>query len=1008
MFTHKKCLYLLSILLFCSLYGQNKDSLATTSHYTVADTTIANQYFALGGQYNKKALYDSSSYYYTMAGDIYKNIAEHYSLRTGWAYYVRCCNSIGVNFKSQQKYENAMVYSEKALNIAKEKLGEYSVEVAICYSNMGNAQWGLGKIDKAMEYQKKALKIGISAPKPEEYLPSIYNNLGILYKEKGDYEQALDYYKKSLEIDIKTFGEIHSRVTNTYNNIGVVYSFKEDYKRAKEYYEKSLGIKLKIFDEYHPSIALGYVNLGNASSDNNDYDEALEHFTKALKIYRKVYDEEHPMIALTYLNIATIYRDKDEYNRAEEYFMKALDIGLKNSDDRYLTISRTYHNLGELYTTKKEYEKALTFFNKSLLIKNKKNEFYDKDIAITYRMISSIYSVQQKYVLALNFIQKAILSVSPFFQDSNYQTNPSLNNILSEVDLLRSLKRKANILERTYNQHSKNINDLSLSLSTYQLASELADKIRLSYKKETSQLFFGNETSNLYGNAIDVALQLENITHNPYYKEQAFFFAEKNKSAVLLQSLLETHAKKFSNIPDSVLEKEKMLKRELTFHDTQIEKIFSKNTAQDSARAKELEDTRFALSVQYQELLEQLEKQYPQYYELKYQTKTATVKNIQQHLDSSTVMLHYFVGDSVLHIFAITKDTFDIVTTTIDTTFHHHAKELYERVQKINIVQKNNFQKFVQLNHSLYNHIIQPVEKLLRNKRVLVIIPDGILRYIPFEMLLREKSANTKNFSSLKYLIKDFEISYHYSAILWSGEAQQKYIPTKKETKFVGFAPVFDEKLTNNYAENYRFAFADTTLRAAERGKFKALPETETELRSIEKLFSHNAKMYFRHEASEEKFKRIANNYTGTYLHLATHSFSNSTSPQLSGIVFSPPKDSTSTEDGILYAGEIYNLALPTSLVTLSSCESGIGKEVKGEGMLTLGRGFLYAGARNVLFSLWKVNDKQTGQLMIKFYKNVKKGKSYSESLRKAKLFMLAKEETALPLYWSSFVLVGR
>ena len=162
---------------------------------------------------------------------------------------------------------------------------------------------------------------------------------------------------------------------------------------------------------------------------------------------------------------------------------------------------------------------------------------------------------------------------------------------------------------------------------------------------------------------------------------------------------------------------------------------------------------------------------------------------------------------------------------------------------------------------------------------------------------------------------------------------------------------------------------------------------------------------YFYSDATEKAFKSRIKNFD--IIHIASHSFINEDQPQISGMVFAQPTDSTNTEDGILYAGETYNLDLNADLVVLSSCESGLGKLISGEGMMALTRGFLYSGVANIIFSLWKIPDKPTSELMIEFYKQMLSGKSYSESLRQAKLNLIKNEITARPRSWASFILIG-
>ena len=162
---------------------------------------------------------------------------------------------------------------------------------------------------------------------------------------------------------------------------------------------------------------------------------------------------------------------------------------------------------------------------------------------------------------------------------------------------------------------------------------------------------------------------------------------------------------------------------------------------------------------------------------------------------------------------------------------------------------------------------------------------------------------------------------------------------------------------------------------------------------------------YFHAEASEENFKLNLSQFD--YVHIATHGIFNEDKPQLSGIIFSQPVDSAYCEDGILYTGETYNLNLNANLVVLSSCESGIGKLFRGEGLMALTRGFMYSGTANIIVSFWKVSDKHTSELMTEFYTKVLNDNSYANSLREAKLKMIEHAATAFPKSWSSFVLIG-
>ena len=233
-----------------------------------------------------------------------------------------------------------------------------------------------------------------------------------------------------------------------------------------------------------------------------------------------------------------------------------------------------------------------------------------------------------------------------------------------------------------------------------------------------------------------------------------------------------------------------------------------------------------------------------------------------------------------------------------------------------------------------------------------------------------------------------------------------------REGKFIGIAPIFDEdqkekNRINNLIDTTLITSANTKRSVRVNGsEYAALPETEREVTGILKLFldkNRSGEYHLRKDAGEGLLKS-SNIKNYGFIHLATHGFINEETPKLSGILFS---EDEKNEDGILYSNEIYNLNLDADLVVLSACESGLGKVVRGEGIMGLTRGFLYSGANNVAVSLWQVGDKSTSKLMIYFYENILNGLSYSQSLREAKLRIIKEKKYAYPSEWGPFILIG-
>ncbi len=374
-------------------------------------------------------------------------------------------------------------------------------------------------------------------------------------------------------------------------------------------------------------------------------------------------------------------------------------------------------------------------------------------------------------------------------------------------------------------------------------------------------------------------------------------------------------------------------------------------------------------------------------------------------MDDQTIMVEYALTDSFLCALVIAPRQVNIYKTDLDSAFYSSLHEFLRLVQHRTSRGKRDFLKS---SHFLYQKLIQPLD--LDSVERVVIIPDGKLSSVPFEVLVSRFEPES-GWHEQPFWIKRKIITYHYSATLFAD--QHKNQIELQDKRFVGFAPLFRDKATSKIAFR-SIASADSmavldALRSIDstRKRFVPLPETEKEITALEEMLKSSGfktSIYMGDEATENKLKTLSN---AQILHIATHGFYNEKYPRFSGLALSQKADS-SDEDGILYAGEIHNLEIKCDLVVLSSCEGGIGKIVKGEGMIALGRGFLYSGVNNIIYSLWKVDDLMTRQLMQAFYRNMLDHHSISGSLALAKRMLLQDPMTAIPAFWSSFVLVGR
>ena len=989
------------------------------SKVTKPDTTLANQYFAKAEELIQKARYDSSNYYFEKASVIYEKAANQYDVAEVWEKYITCINCIGENLTRLDKFEHAMKYLNKALEIGLKKFGENHPKVADSYNNIGRVYWiKKSDYDRALKYLNKSLAIRLETlGEKHPAVATSYNLIGIIYLNNGDLNQALMYLNKALIIRIQSFGENHLSVASGYNNIAMVHSHKRDYDKMLEYLKKSLTI----LGENHPKAYAILNNIGLAHEKKGNYDKALQYYNKSLTLSIKTLGKRNRSVALKYKNIANIYSIKGDYNKALEYYNKSLTIVIQTFGENSPYVAEKYEDIGQFYQTIGNFRKAIEYLNKSLTIILITLGEKHPTLSFSYQSLGDLYFSQNNYEKALSYYQNSIISLVPDFNDTCIYSNPMLRNILSENYLLSALESKANTLFRFYVLEPDSIKNIETSFRTYQLATELIDKIRISYKAESSKLLFGERTAQLFDKAIQTTLKLFEITQNIEYKEQAFLFAEKAKSSILLASLQDCKAKQFADIPDTLLEQEKDLKVELTFYETEIQQELQKKDNRDSLKLKEFEAKHFEANTKYEKLMSRLETDYPKYYDLKYQTQAASIPELQRTLDPQSALIEYFVGDSSIFIITVSHDDFDIHTIPKDTAFNVLIESLNESIKQV------DSKDYLPRCHQLYNLLIQPIAPKIATKEKLVIIPHGILYKIPFEALIPELPASTErlDLAQVDYLISRCDISYHYSATLYLNSLKQaREYATKNQLadeEFIGFAPVFSDDIKNGYilADNsptIEVIRAASDLRSITLdGKwFNELLYSKQEVEKILDLFKRRGAVgYFNTDASEENFKQNAKHYK--YIHVATHGMINEANPPLSGIIFSQPTDSVYTDDGILYSGETYHLDLNADLVVLSSCESGIGKLVAGEGLMALTRGFLYAGASSLVVSLWKVSDVSTAQLMTEFYRNLKQGMSKAAALRAAKLHLLKQSfETegikfsfAHPFFWASFVLIG-
>ncbi len=990
----------------------------------------ANIYYGFGEIFKKKLEYNKALKYYFKSLKIRKNLFGEKHFKVADSY-----QQIGLNYRYKSEYNKALKYYFKSLKIRKELLGEKHIDIAKSYNEIGIVYRYKSEYNKALKYYFKSLKIKKELLGEKHInIAKSYDKIGIAYSYKSEYNEALKYYFKSLKIRKELLEEKHINIAKSYDKIGIVYYKKFEYNKSLEYYFKALKIYKKLFREEHNKIADFYNNIGLVYSKKKENNKALEYYLKSLDIYKKLFGEISIEFARCYNNIGLVYDEKLKFDKALENYLKALKIKKEILGEKDIQLTTSYNNIGISYMKQSKYDKALEYYFKSL---NLRKELLGKkhvSLAISYYNIGVIYYKKSEYENSLEYYQKGIVANCKKFNDTtNIYSIAEIKDYLSWYELLTILQAKALIFTE-----QKSLASLKIAKIHYQACDTLISQVRKEMKTKSDKISLGKNANEVYKRAINLCLQLHKETKDKNYLKEAFYFSEKNKSSVLLESLAGAEAQKFAGIPDTLLNLEHKLSVNISNYKTK------KNNAKNDSLANVWGDKLFNANRSYDSLMTVFETQYPKYYDLKYNNEVVNISEIQKQLDKNTAVLSYFLGDSLMTIFAITRKKYfvshnEFNLNKLDKDISDFRNFLSNSVN-VNRSYTDHFEPFMPVKKEEFNYpkkayefynLIFPeeIKKILSKKKIenLIIIPDGKLASIPFEVLQTEENYFTdkrdkKYFSEMPYLLKKYNISYNYSATLFNRttpKEKTKKIEVRPLNDWMAFAPVFDNEKIAGTTERTRnvlnFSSGDSTQTRSlvSRGKYiSPLPGTEEEIENIFFLYEkHNKNALMKtHLQANENFLKSGDLENYKIIHFATHGFVNEENPQFSGILFAQDTTKTASEnEGILYQSEIYNLKLNADLTVLSACETGLGKITKGEGVIGLTRALLYAGSKNIIVSLWSVNDASTSKLMINFYGNLLENEEnkFSKHLQKAKLQLIQDGKYSHPYFWSPFILIG-
>ena len=860
----------------------------------------------------------------------------------------------------------------------------------------------------------------------EVYAKSLFN-LALAHSRRGDFKKMEESILKSLDANKTLYGENSPRLLDGYSALtGACISLK-DYSRAIEYGKLALDLPGDDRDEHINELAILYVNIGISYAFLSDYAKAVMFLERAESLYRtsSLPKDENYINLLN--SLASNYHFLGQREKSEQYFKKGFSLISSANSDLSLNFLNSFAinmgNAGEAYRGKellagslnkagkifgqssreycevlKNYAEYLRNFKldigKSIILFEKCNELLKdntEDFALKESVLlgyAQALSENGENEKALGIIQNLLFEGREETDNASGLENPDPDRIEPNQWSLRLLKAKYRILHGIYGKKPDQ-NYLLAAAGTSELIVSLIEKVRISISEEESRLVLGDRFRDSYLHAIRDLDLCYRTTGDIRYLHKAFEYSEKSKVAGLLASTRELRATEF-HIPEETAELERSLKMEIGFYEARINEEESKKEG-DESLIEEWKELLLAATQRRDSLIAFFERMYPGYYLIKYNTEVISPENIPGISGRNTNYLNYVVSDSLLHIFVVNRKHLRLVTVKIDSSFFNDIRQFRSLLSEPDNNARSGFDRYLSTGYSLYRTVIEPVKEYLISNRLLI-SPDNILSYIPFEALpVSNEAGSLAMFSKIPYLLREYTVSYTYSATMLAESVSNDH---SFSNSLVAFAPSYNGRINVDSLMKSRQSKVSTLY---------DLKFARTEAEYVAELTG--GRLYLDKSAKESVFKTIASEYD--IIHLAMHTLLNDQDPMHSKMIFS--QDNDFPEDGNLNTWEVYGIPLKAKMVILSSCNTGSGSLHSGEGILSLARGFVYSGSRSVVMSMWEIEDRSGAEILNKYYRNIKHGASKSMALRKARLDYLSKSDMlrSHPYFWSSLVVYG-
>jgi CHAT domain-containing protein len=826
----------------------------------------------------------------------------------------------------------------------------------------------LNQTEKSLDYQNQALALfQITGKRGTEVFT--LTEIADADLSLEDKKRAIDYLNQAILLSQGASDK--ALEVSLLTGIGYIYVSIDEPQLALNYFQKTLPLWRELKDRNGEAYALNFI--GTIYFLLGDFAFARDYLEQSPKIFREIGDLRAEGYANLYLGaVETRFGNS---NQAFDHYQRSLSIFQQRGEKRGEASALAY--LAEIFWSRGEKQKALDNYQRSLSIWRVLN--FREGEAISLSNLGFVYDLLGDPEKAADFHRQAL----PIFRLLGNQTGEAA----TLYGMARTLYAKGKLDE---------------SLTNIESAITLIESIRTKITSTELRTTYLATNQHFYRFYIDLLMEIHQRKPTEGYDARALQASERARARSLLDILNEARVDIRRGVEPALLERERNLQKQLNIKDEGRKR--AKNPAEIEAIDKEIRQ----LNADLNYLLTEIKQKNPHYAALT-QPEPIGFKEIQKLLDNETLLLEYSLGERNSYLWVVSNNSLKTFILPQREELEKKARQFYEWVNKPD--EAPNSPDFA---GSLSKLLLEPAAAELQNKRLLI-VADGLLQYIPFAALPNPKSK-IQNPKSDEPLIADHEIVYLPSAsalAVLRNESPGRKAASK--TLAVLADPVFEATDTRVNRETGDSAKPNALQKVTRDAGFNdlqplpRLPATRAEARTILALVAESEKkeaLDFEASLTTVKSEELA---SYRIVHFATHGLLNTQNPAFSGLVLSLVNEKGKAQDGFLRLHEIYNLKLPADLIVLSACQTALGKEVKGEGLVGLTRGFMYAGAKSVVASLWAVDDKATSELMKLFYQNMLGEKKIrpSAALREAQITMWKSKRFNPPYFWSAFTIQG-